>query len=112
MPCTQAVPGGRSYANLQAADKAWHDLCHNRSGVLPPRQVIQEMRTPLPDSPSLVRYDIVVLGGTLGIFLATALLMRGHSVLVLERNRLQGRDQDWNISRTELQVPSRAAEPA
>eukprot|EP00188_Purpureofilum_apyrenoidigerum_P002729 Plantae.Rhodophyta-Purpureofilum_apyrenoidigerum.ctg27932.p1 GENE.Plantae.Rhodophyta-Purpureofilum_apyrenoidigerum.ctg27932~~Plantae.Rhodophyta-Purpureofilum_apyrenoidigerum.ctg27932.p1 ORF type:complete len:529 (-),score=86.04 Plantae.Rhodophyta-Purpureofilum_apyrenoidigerum.ctg27932:107-1693(-) len=49
-------------------------------------------------------YDVLVCGGTLGIFLAAALAGRGFRVAVIERGRLCGRDQEWNISRKELQV--------
>ena len=49
-------------------------------------------------------YDIVVCGGTLGIFFATALLLQGHKVCVVEAGKLQGREQEWNISMEELLV--------
>ena len=49
-----------------------------------------------------VDYDVVVCGGTLGIFFATALALKGTSVCVLEAARLQGREQEWNISLKEL----------
>ena len=39
---------------------------------------------------------------TLGIIAATALAARGIRVAVLERGPLKGRDQEWNISRSEL----------
>ena len=47
-------------------------------------------------------YDVLVAGGTLGIFVAGALQRRGHKVAVVERNALAGRDQEWNLSRKEL----------
>ena len=47
-------------------------------------------------------YDVVVCGGTLGIFFATALLLKGHRVAVLESGKLRGREQEWNISLDEL----------
>lgn len=47
-------------------------------------------------------YDVVVCGGTLGIFFATALLLKGHRVAVLEAGKLRGREQEWNISMNEL----------
>ncbi|KAK9789952.1 hypothetical protein WJX73_001292 [Symbiochloris irregularis] len=53
---------------------------------------------------SPVDYDVVVCGGTLGLFLALALQLRGCSVCVVERRRVEGRSQEWNISRHELQV--------
>ena len=47
-------------------------------------------------------YDVVVAGGTLGVFVAVALAQRGVRVAVLERGKLAGRTQEWNISRKEL----------
>lgn len=47
-------------------------------------------------------YDIVVCGGTLGIFFATALQLRAYRVCVLEAGPLRGREQEWNISMDEL----------
>ncbi len=47
----------------------------------------------------------VVLGGTLGIFLATALQLRGKRVAVVEQTAaLVGREQEWNISRADMKV--------
>lgn len=51
-----------------------------------------------------VTFDVVVAGGTLGIFYATALAARGCRVAVVERGRIQGRKQEWNISREEIQA--------
>jgi flavin-dependent dehydrogenase len=47
-------------------------------------------------------YDIAVCGGTLGIFFATALQLRGHRVCVIEAGPFRGREQEWNISMDEL----------
>jgi flavin-dependent dehydrogenase len=47
-------------------------------------------------------YDIVVCGGTLGIFFATALQLQGFSVCVVEAGKLRGREQEWNLSMDEL----------
>lgn len=49
-------------------------------------------------------FDVVVCGGTLGIFIACALQRRGWRVVVIEQGILQGRSQEWNISRQELNV--------
>lgn len=47
-------------------------------------------------------YDVVICGGTLGIFIATALKIRGHDVCVVEGGKIQGREQEWNISMDEM----------
>jgi hypothetical protein len=49
-----------------------------------------------------IDYDVVVCGGTLGIFFAAYLQLRGHSVCVIEAGKLRGREQEWNISMDEL----------
>ena len=47
---------------------------------------------------------MVVCGGTLGIFIATSLLLKNPmlKVAVLEAGELRGRAQEWNISRKEI----------
>lgn len=47
-------------------------------------------------------FDVLVCGGTLGIFIATVLASKGLRVGIVERNIIQGREQEWNISRKEL----------
>ena len=42
--------------------------------------------------------------GTLGIFLAATLSERGNKVACVERGKLMGRDQEWNISREDMKV--------
>lgn len=43
-------------------------------------------------------------GGTLGICVALALQQKGFRVAVVEKRRVEGRLQEWNTSRHELQV--------
>ena len=90
---------GSDFARLQRADQVWHDF----------RQPIDPAQIPTafqPRSGQLpgVDWDIVICGGTLGILLGAALVQRGWRVALLERGELRGRDQEWNISRAELQV--------
>ena len=56
----------------------------------------------LQKSKDSLDYDVVVCGGTLGIFVATALALKGHSVAVVEGGKLRGREQEWNISMDEI----------
>ena len=42
--------------------------------------------------------------GTLGIFLAATLARQGKKVAVVERGKLRGRAQEWNISRADMKV--------
>lgn len=45
---------------------------------------------------------MVVCGGTLGIFIACAMQVRGFRTIIVEKGVVKGRSQDWNISRAEL----------
>ena len=86
---------GNPWLGLQKADELWSQY---KSGTRPVPTVITEDARRL-DS---VTYDLAICGGTLGILLGTALAAKGWKVVLLERGELQGRDQEWNISRREL----------
>ncbi len=88
--------------NLTAAEAQWQRL---RQPQMPP-EIIHVQSQALSATSSDV-WDVVVCGGTLGILLALALQKQNYRVLILERGRLQGRDQEWNISRAELQTLTR-----
>lgn len=55
-------------------------------------------------APSTTDYDVIICGGTLGLFLATALQLAGWRVAIVEKRLVKGRNQEWNISWGELQV--------
>ncbi|MGB7417353.1 MAG: FAD-binding oxidoreductase, partial [Thermosynechococcaceae cyanobacterium] len=91
----EALPGNL-VTGLEQADQRWSDL---RQGIQPPvPQVVTESRTPL----KTVDWDVIICGGTLGIIIGAALVQRGWRVALLERGILRGRDQEWNVSRTEM----------
>ncbi|MGB3612378.1 MAG: FAD-dependent oxidoreductase [Elainellaceae cyanobacterium] len=91
-----ALPG-QVFQGLQRADGRWRSL---RAGEISTPQVYE------PNGATLggTDWDVVICGGTLGIFLGATLAQRGWRVAVLERGALRGRDQEWNTSRSELQV--------
>ncbi|KAK9845750.1 hypothetical protein WJX81_001368 [Elliptochloris bilobata] len=93
--------GSTTYEALQKADAAWSKLRNSKAGreAGAPPEFVKTSATPLPCAPE---FDAVVCGGTLGIFLACALLLKGYRVAVVERGPLRGRSQEWNISRKEL----------
>jgi lycopene cyclase CruP len=62
--------------------------------------VIKESNEPL----GTIDWDVVICGGTLGILIGSALVQRGWRVALIERGILRGREQEWNISRKELEV--------
>jgi len=94
----QGAGGGTSFDDLKRLDAAWYDLRHKEVHGLRPK-VVKRTHRPLPCDPGI---DVIVCGGTLGIFLAQALQARGLKTAVVERGALRGRDQEWNISRKEL----------
>ncbi len=93
-PC---LPKG-SLPQLQTADQRWQQL--KSSEQLPIPEVIQTDSAQLGD----LEWDVVICGGTLGILLGAALVRHGWRVALLERGVLRGREQEWNISRQELQT--------
>ena len=77
------MPGGRAYSSLQKADAAWRQLCEApHAPSMPPKQVIREVISLRPLKAGVQDFDVVVLGGTLGIFQAAALALRGVSSAV------------------------------
>ncbi|MUL37365.1 FAD-dependent oxidoreductase [Gloeocapsopsis dulcis] len=72
---------------------------------------IREGNTPVPTAIAQnhqvlekIDWDVVICGGTLGILIGCSLAQLGWRVALLERGILRGRDQEWNISRKELEV--------
>ncbi|NER92053.1 FAD-binding oxidoreductase [Moorena sp. SIO3A2] len=88
---------GDVLGRLRSADKVWKAL---REGTTPIPEVITETEEEL----GTLDLDVVICGGTLGILIGAALQQRGWRVAVVERGVLRGRDQEWNISRQELEV--------
>ncbi|MBL1174686.1 FAD-dependent oxidoreductase [Pantanalinema sp. GBBB05] len=84
-------------AGLRRTDELWRSL---REGTLPVPTVVQES----PERLGAVAWDVVICGGTLGILIGAALVQQGWRVALLERGMLRGRQQEWNISRHELQA--------
>ncbi|MEG4008165.1 FAD-dependent oxidoreductase [Microcoleus sp. Pol11C1] len=82
---------------LRKVDRLWENLKQNTA---PAPQAIKHSQQPL----ETLDFDIVIGGGTLGILIGTALAVRGWRVALLERGILRGREQEWNISRKELDV--------
>ena len=99
---TGGAGGQSTYEALLRLDSAWAKLrADAASGTItkPPDVVFEE-----PNAPAEVAdYDVIVCGGNIGILLATALVVRGLRVAVLEAGMLRGREQDWNASRKEVE---------
>ncbi len=87
---------GNVLANLRRVDELWHDVRSSGPSETPPS--IYESS----DKIEALDWDVVIAGGTLGIFIAAALVHRGWRVALIERGILRGREQEWNISRAEM----------
>ncbi|CAI0550909.1 unnamed protein product [Linum tenue] len=98
--------GAYSYNALKRLDQIWSNICSTQTVSQEPQKVVVPNPGLLSNSDlagkEVEKFDVVVCGGTLGIFIATALSAKGLRVGIVERNVLQGREQEWNISRKEL----------
>ncbi|XP_062152417.1 uncharacterized protein LOC133860808 isoform X1 [Alnus glutinosa] len=98
--------GANSYNALKRLDQLWSSICSAQTVVVEPQQVVTSIGGMFShsggDGKAVDTFDVLVCGGTLGIFIATALSFKGLRVGVVERNILKGREQEWNISRKEL----------
>lgn len=88
---------GNSLEGLRRADRLWQSL---KQDSVPIPESVKQNQQPL----GTVDWDVVVCGGTLGILIGAALAKLGWRVALIERGILRGRDQEWNISRKELEV--------
>ena len=89
---------GQYLSSLEQADQRWQNLRKRTPPSI--SQVVAHSQTSLPT----IDCDVVICGGTLGIILGAALTQRGWRVTLLERGVLRGRDQEWNVSRTEIKT--------
>ncbi|HLO86259.1 MAG TPA: FAD-binding oxidoreductase [Nostocaceae cyanobacterium] len=88
---------GDVLGNLRRTDNILTSL---RNGNAPIPAAVQESQENLDN----VEWDVIICGGTLGILIGCALAVQGVKVALLERGTLRGREQEWNISRKELDV--------
>uniref|UniRef100_A0A0D9X7X5 Uncharacterized protein n=1 Tax=Leersia perrieri TaxID=77586 RepID=A0A0D9X7X5_9ORYZ len=96
--------GAYSYSALKRLDQIWSSICEAQADSKVP-EVVTRVQGPLIDydfGDGSEIFDVLVCGGTLGIFVATALSYKGLRVGIVERNIIKGREQEWNISRKEL----------
>ncbi|CAN6701963.1 unnamed protein product [Malus baccata var. baccata] len=98
--------GSYSYSALKRLDQVWSTICSAQRVVEEPKKVVSSIPGLFSNSDlankAVDTFDVLICGGTLGIFIATALCAKGLRVGIVERNVLKGREQEWNISRKEL----------
>ncbi len=92
----QKMPKGE--ADLQRVywwEKRWRESVHNPQQ---PKQVVfQSNNNTSPD------YDLIYIGGALGVIHAAVMAKIGYRVLLLERLPFGRMNREWNISRDEFQ---------
>ncbi|MHC5597563.1 MAG: FAD-dependent monooxygenase family protein [Nostoc sp.] len=88
---------GDVLAGLRQSDRILTSL---RENTAPIPRLVKESQQPL----GIADFDVLICGGTLGILIGCALAVKGLRVGLLERGILRGREQEWNISRKELDV--------
>lgn len=88
---------GDILSRLRSADRLWQELRLSNSQV---PTFVKESNDLLGE----IDFDVAIAGGTLGILIAASLQNQGWRVAVIEREMLRGREQEWNISRQELNV--------
>ncbi len=80
---------------LENSDRLWSQFRQSAPQNVEYVKVCNEKLT-------IIDWDVIICGGTLGILLAVALQQRGWKVGLIEKGILRGREQEWNISRHEL----------
>ncbi|MEM7725424.1 MAG: FAD-binding oxidoreductase [Cyanobacteria bacterium P01_A01_bin.45] len=90
------IPGD-ILGRLHASDRILESL---RKGSAPIPSFVRENQHPV----TTLDWDVVICGGTLGILIGCVLAKQGLRVALLERGILKGREQEWNISRKELDI--------
>ncbi|MEH2435893.1 MAG: FAD-dependent oxidoreductase [Nostoc sp.] len=88
---------GDVLAGLRQSDRILTSLRENSAPV---PTLVKENQQLL----GVVDNDLLICGGTLGILIGCALAVKGLRVALMERGILRGREQEWNISRKELDV--------
>ncbi|XP_031489938.1 uncharacterized protein LOC116257383 isoform X5 [Nymphaea colorata] len=98
--------GSYSYDALKRLDKLWLSICSSKPENFKPSEVVKRLDGSFwysnDDKEISDKFDVLVCGGTLGVFIATALSLRGLKVGIVERDMVKGREQEWNISEKEL----------
>tara|TARA_B110000090_G_scaffold207037_1_gene257658 strand:- start:476 stop:1612 length:1137 start_codon:yes stop_codon:yes gene_type:complete len=99
---TGGAGGSSSLQGLERLDDSWEKLRNGGWKNAPPT-IVKEFDREV-EVTSCSTFDIAVCGGTLGIFYALAFQKQGKKVCIVERGKVAGRPQEWNISGKEMNV--------
>jgi lycopene cyclase CruA len=80
-------------------EKRWRDNARNPQQ---PPTVIFDQPQPAPSNQT-PDYDLIYIGGALGVIHAAVMAQRGYRVLLIERMPFGRMNREWNISRGEFQ---------
>jgi len=81
-------------------EKRWREGVRNPQQ---PQQVIFEHLHPQPPMDRQKNYDLIYIGGALGVIHAAVMARLGYRVLLVERLAFGRMNREWNISRDEFQ---------
>ncbi len=97
----QSIPNGEyDLARAYWWERRWRDSVRNPQQ---PKQVIFVQDGQPSEPPQPVAYDLIYVGGALGVIHAAVMARRGYRVLLLERMPFGRMNREWNISRSEIQ---------
>jgi lycopene cyclase CruA len=97
----QKMPNGEN--DLKRAywwEMRWRESARNPQK---PKQVIFETATQPQNSDTIQKYDLIYIGGALGVIHAAVMAQLGYRVLLVERLPFGRMNREWNISRMEFQ---------
>ncbi|PZD71249.1 Lycopene cyclase [Acaryochloris thomasi RCC1774] len=100
----QAIPNGE--ADLQRAywwEKRWRHEVGKSFDTGPDQDLPIVQQAPVVKTPDSV-WDVVIVGGALGVLSGAMLARLGYRVALVERIKFGRMNREWNISRTELQT--------
>lgn len=80
-------------------EKRWREGVKNPQK---PKQVIFKKRSEVEERKEL-EYDLIYIGGALGVVHAAVMARLGYRILLIERLAFGRMNREWNISRSELQ---------
>ncbi|MGB3557206.1 MAG: flavin-dependent dehydrogenase, partial [Geitlerinemataceae cyanobacterium] len=98
----QKIPNGE-YDLTRAYwwEKRWRDGVRHPQK---PQQVVFTQTSPKPvETEEKPTYDLIYIGGALGVIHAAVMAKRGYRILLLERLPFGRMNREWNISRGEFQ---------
>ena len=96
----QKMPNGEYDLNrVYWWEKRWRESVRNPQQ---PKQVIFKHNS-IQEAEALVDYDLIYIGGALGVIHAAVMAQKGYRVLLIERLPFGKMNREWNISRDEFQ---------